>query len=1173
MPTPRKKGKKLTVKVATTPPSRNRSARIKANAAIKEEPEDEKQTSSRKGTQRKVASPKGKTTGRNDRSKKAAPAKKTKNTSTRNTSKMSVLALAAARKRKLNGEDDDEDEESKPKRTKRKKPTKKAVRKKASKKVEPVYPSEDDADEEEEAFEEQPMIAIKEEQDLSALGSSVGEDDEDDDDEEGVEGEDEGNQGMFISDEHQYIESLNHEQDNHEVIEESEIEVPQEQVQAELQQEQEDDDDEADDDEDIDENLFFGIPEQRSPELATCTHCKGKFRKEDVHEHMLTCPERYVQCRECGKILSNLQTLERHHKRFHLKIREVPCTLCDKMFIDEAAARKHLKTVHFKVKNFHCPHCDKSFSQRNKLTYHVRTHSGEKPYSCAECGRSFSLLWNLKTHLRTHTGEKPYACEICGRRFTQKQNMTSHLTTHRKPKTEKNFRSHFGNDLDEYDSNSTIISTDFSTKTTTKSLRAFEQAKQLNAQNIGGNHYVLGDMQNIEVHTATDSNGGEQNVNLEHGLGLLSSVARKGDAADVQVDGIVNIPESQFTSSTSGNMDQVVEVLIRNSSDDKSNTNSTLTVQMPSSGNQNKIILDPNTQAVTDADGQEVPLDTNTAANLANILQNPDVLAAINNAASTNKFIVIGPVSMFDGSTTQTNQVMSLSSTDSGIDGTVATSFSQDQLAQISSMVQEEQAVSASQVSSQSVNDSISATSALAAVDNYLQNEQPSSSLSNKNDVVSNILGSIQPDGKRGPSAVVQSAQTTRASNLTISMPPMTQNSLTISPASLGMKTNKMARMKPLSLQSTSSSEVSSSVDKVQDNLLPQESQITTAEPEQSSIDDDQLSLHQASEEIVNQEQVEAESTTQNAEFIIGDNGALAGQFITADQTSGAADSSDMVVTDTTNEASSSGEPVLLLSTDENGQPQIIVKMPDGSETIMSDPALAESLIQVPTITNAEMGGNEAEASQSMIVDQMGGTIQLQIPDQGVPDQMEVPTQSGMQPQYITQSDQDQIHGEIQQLPDQSLASASVVDGEAVDSSGNIDLMQVAQQNLVSDSSDQSIVQTPDSSSQSYSQTVSEGQIDSRQGLFVMEHVSASDEGTQPSNHPEQSNVGLEDQETSHFAVDSSSNINVVSKSESSAVDDSFLQMNDVSQSTNINNMSLNIPDSGTVSSTDGTSQ
>lgn len=55
------------------------------------------------------------------------------------------------------------------------------------------------------------------------------------------------------------------------------FQVPQEQVQAELQDDMnEDEDDEQDDDEDIDENLFFGIPEQRSPDLATCTHCKGK---------------------------------------------------------------------------------------------------------------------------------------------------------------------------------------------------------------------------------------------------------------------------------------------------------------------------------------------------------------------------------------------------------------------------------------------------------------------------------------------------------------------------------------------------------------------------------------------------------------------------------------------------------------------------------------------------------------------------------------------------------------------------------------------------------------------------------------------------------------------------------------------------------------------------------
>ena len=730
--------------------------------------------------------------------------------------------------------------------------------------------------------------------------------------------------------------------------------------------------------------------------------------------------------------------------------------------------------------------------------------------------------------------------------------MTSHLTTHRKPKPDKSFRAHFSSEIEEYDNNEAgIITGDYSNKSNVKNFRAFEQSKQLNAQNIGSNHYVLGDMQNIEVHTAAEGSD-QQNVNLEHGLGLLSSVARKGETTDVQVDGIVNIPESQFSGSST-NVDQVVEVLIRNSAEDKCNQGSTLSVQMPAGNSQNKIILDPSTQSVTDADGQEIPLDSHTANNLANILQNPDVLAAINNAASTNKLIVIGPVSMFDGSSSQSSSVVALSAADNSIDGNVSTTFSQEQLAQISAMVQQEQ--TNAQVSSQSVNDSISATSALAAVESYLHSEQPSSSISVQGDeVVGNILGSIQPDGKRGPSAVVQSAQASRsANNLTISMPPMTQSSLSISQANIGMDANnKLSIMKSFELQSTSSEEVTSSNDVNRDTQGESDG---ISEAGQSNIDEEQQQL------VIHQEQ--AESTTHPPEeFMIANNNGLGqAQYIAADQ-NGVADSSDMIDT----EASSSGEPVLLLSTDENGQPQIIVKMPDGSETIMSDPALAESLIQVPTITNAGIEGNEAEATA--MVEQISNTIQLQLPDQGVPDNEE-PTQSGMtQSQYASQSHQ--ISGEVDQLPDQGLPSTVEADGN-VDSSGS----QTTQQSVVSDSTS-IVVQTPDSSS---SHSVSDSQIDSRQGIFVMEHVSASDE---QSTYPEPSNIDFPpDQQSSEFQADSSSSGDIVTNEEAITeseevvdgnvvVETTFLQMNDVSQSTSVNNLDIvTTVEPGTVSSTD----
>ena len=84
---------------------------------------------------------------------------------------------------------------------------------------------------------------------------------------------------------------------------------------------QESDDDEEgqdEDDDDIDDSLFFGIPTEKSPEIGTCTHCKMRFHREELAEHAASCPERYVQCRECSKVLSNLQTLERHHKRYNI---------------------------------------------------------------------------------------------------------------------------------------------------------------------------------------------------------------------------------------------------------------------------------------------------------------------------------------------------------------------------------------------------------------------------------------------------------------------------------------------------------------------------------------------------------------------------------------------------------------------------------------------------------------------------------------------------------------------------------------------------------------------------------------------------------------------------------------------------------------------------------------
>ena len=81
-------------------------------------------------------------------------------------------------------------------------------------------------------------------------------------------------------------------------------------------------------------------------------------------------------------------------------------------------------------KGHRCRYCDYRAAEKNNVTRHERTHSGEKPYMFGAWGQQFSASGHMQVHERTPTGDKPYACGVCGQRFSEGGSLRQHERTH-----------------------------------------------------------------------------------------------------------------------------------------------------------------------------------------------------------------------------------------------------------------------------------------------------------------------------------------------------------------------------------------------------------------------------------------------------------------------------------------------------------------------------------------------------------------------------------------------------------------------------------------------------------------------------------------------------------------------------------------------------------------------
>ncbi|CAL8272455.1 unnamed protein product [Lota lota] len=134
------------------------------------------------------------------------------------------------------------------------------------------------------------------------------------------------------------------------------------------------------------------------------------------------------KCPHCNRAFKGLNYL-RFHIKGHSGYKPFRCTLCQKEFLTGYLLKKHMD-VHVSERRYKCGECGKLYKTIGHVREHMRAHSDERPYHCTKCNKGYKTKNAVQVHLRTHAEDKPFVCQFCLRGFREKGSLVRHIRHH-----------------------------------------------------------------------------------------------------------------------------------------------------------------------------------------------------------------------------------------------------------------------------------------------------------------------------------------------------------------------------------------------------------------------------------------------------------------------------------------------------------------------------------------------------------------------------------------------------------------------------------------------------------------------------------------------------------------------------------------------------------------------